>query len=55
WPVCELTSPVNLSCSIFSSWLSSSSPGCLPFAGCLRAGLSILCKILRTFSYQRCQ
>ncbi|KFV18875.1 hypothetical protein N340_08695, partial [Tauraco erythrolophus] len=52
---CELLLLVSLSCSIFSFWLSSSSPGCLPIAGCPRAGLSILCKTLWTSSFQRCQ
>ncbi|KFW03277.1 hypothetical protein N326_07593, partial [Eurypyga helias] len=55
WRVSELPLRVNLRCSIFSSWLSSSSPGCLPIAGCLWAGLRIPCKILWTFSFQRCQ
>ncbi|KFV52713.1 hypothetical protein N328_02198, partial [Gavia stellata] len=55
WLICELPFRVNLSCSIFSSWLSSSSSGCLPIAGCPWAGLSIPCKILWTFSFQRCQ
>ncbi|KFP82287.1 hypothetical protein N310_06468, partial [Acanthisitta chloris] len=55
WPICELPLLVHLSCSIFSAWLSSSSPGCLPIAGCSCAGLGILCKILWTFNFQRCQ
>ncbi|KFQ24676.1 hypothetical protein N331_11435, partial [Merops nubicus] len=55
WPICELSLRVNLSCSIFSSWLSNSSSGCLPIAGCPWPSLSILCKILWTFSFQRCQ
>ncbi|KFP39518.1 hypothetical protein N324_01454, partial [Chlamydotis macqueenii] len=55
WPVCELPLRVNLSCSIFSSWFSSSSTGCLPITGCPQAGLIIPCKILWTFSFQKCQ
>lgn len=50
--VCELPLCVNLSCSIFF-WLSSSSTGCLPTVGCLWAGLSIPCKIIWTFSFQK--
>ncbi|KFU91584.1 hypothetical protein M959_01419, partial [Chaetura pelagica] len=42
----ELPLCVNLSSSIFSSWLSSSSLGCLPTAGCPWAALSIPYKIL---------
>ncbi|KGL91265.1 hypothetical protein N301_05076, partial [Charadrius vociferus] len=53
--VCELPLFVNLSCGIFSSWLSSSSPGCLPITCCPWAGLSIPCEILWTFSFQICQ
>ncbi|KFV54917.1 hypothetical protein N341_01129, partial [Tyto alba] len=52
---CEPPLCVHLSCSTFSSWLSSSSPGCLPVAGCPWAGLNSLCKILLTFIFQRCQ
>ncbi|KFM01746.1 hypothetical protein AS27_01885, partial [Aptenodytes forsteri] len=55
WLICELPLRVNLSCSIFSSWLSSSGPGCLPIAGWPWTGLSIPCKTLWTFSFQRCQ
>lgn len=54
WRACELPLCVNLSCSIFF-WLSSSSTGCLPVAGCLWAGLSIPCKIIWTFSFQKCR
>ncbi|KFQ74329.1 hypothetical protein N335_03729, partial [Phaethon lepturus] len=55
WLISELALCVNLKCSIFSSWLSSSSPGHLPIAGCPWAGLSIPCKIFWTFIFLRCQ
>ncbi|KFO72533.1 hypothetical protein N303_09579, partial [Cuculus canorus] len=51
WPFGNLPWCANLSCSVFSSWLNSSRPCCQLVAGCWQAGISILCKILRTFSF----